>query len=163
MIYYKKCLTVEWLFNYNIGIIVEWLFNYFFNYKYNKESNMKDTEHISVSKCDCNCIHKDKLNVAKEYLGKLPSSDSLSNFFKNFADNTRVRILTILDKVGAMCVNDIAVALDMTKSAISHQLSSLKDSNLVKCEKQGKIVFYSLSDSHVKDIIDKGLEHIQEK
>lgn len=123
---------------------------------------MKSIVQIPVAKCDCNCIHKDKLDVAKEYLDKLPSSDSLSNFFKNFADKTRVKILTVLDKVGAMCVNDIAVALDMTKSAISHQLSSLKDSNLVRCEKQGKIVFYSLSDSHVKDIIDKGLEHIQE-
>ena len=114
-------------------------------------------------RCDCNCIHKDKLEIAKSFLAKLPDSDSLSVFFKNFADKTRVEILTVLDKVGSMCVNDIAVALNMTKSAISHQLSSLKDSNLVKCEKQGKIVFYSLSDSHVKDIIDKGLEHIQEK
>lgn len=124
---------------------------------------MKDDVQISVTKCDCNCIHKDKLDTAKEYLNKLPSSNSLSNFFKNFSDKTRVEILTILDKVGAMCVNDIAVALNMTKSAISHQLSSLKDSNLVRCDKHGKIVFYSLSDSHVKDIIDKGIEHIQEK
>ena len=113
--------------------------------------------------CDCGCIHKDKLDIAVKALGNLPDSDSLSNFFKNFADNTRVKILTVLDKVDSMCVNDIAVALDMTKSAISHQLSSLKESNLVKSEKQGKIVFYSLSDSHVKDIIEKGIEHVQEK
>ena len=117
----------------------------------------------SNCKCDCGCIHKDKLDIAVKALGNLPDSDSLSNFFKNFADNTRVKILTVLDKVDSMCVNDIAVALDMTKSAISHQLSSLKESNLVKSEKQGKIVFYSLSDSHVKDIIEKGIEHVQEK
>ena len=114
-------------------------------------------------KCDCGCIHKDKLEVAIRILDTIPDSMTLSNFFKNFADSTRVRILSILDKVGCMCVNDIAVALDMTKSAISHQLSSLKESNLVKSEKKGKIVFYSLSDTHVKDIIEKGIEHIQEK
>ena len=117
----------------------------------------------SNCKCDCGCIHRDKLEVAIKTLEQLPNSDSLSNFFKNFADKTRVEILSVLDKVGSMCVNDIAVALDMTKSAISHQLSSLKESNLVKCEKQGKIVFYSLSDAHVKDIIEKGIEHVQEK
>jgi len=62
-----------------------------------------------------------------------------------------------------MCVCDIAVLLNMTKSAISHQLRSLKQANLVKYRKEGKIVFYSLADDHVKDIFEKGLEHIREK
>ena len=62
-----------------------------------------------------------------------------------------------------MCVCDIAVALSMTKSAISHQLKYLKDYNLIKSEKVGKIVFYSLADSHVKDIIERGIEHLREE
>ena len=120
-------------------------------------------EENKVSKCDCKCIHKEKLELAQGTLKNFCNCEKLSEFFKNFADTTRVRILAILDKVGSMCVNDIAVALDMTKSAISHQLSYLKEYNLVKCCKSGKTVFYSLSDEHVKDIIEKGIEHLQEK
>ena len=116
----------------------------------------------SNCKCDCGCIHKDKLDIAIKTLGNLPDSDSLSNFFKNFADNTRVKILTVLDKVDSMCVNDIAVALDMTKSAISHQLKYLKDGGLVKLEKDGKNIFYSLADKHIKDIFEIGIKHIGE-
>lgn len=112
--------------------------------------------------CDCKCIHIDKLEQAKKCLSVVIDYNYLSNFFKNFSDTTRVKILTILDGVGEMCVNDIAFALDMTKSAISHQLSFLKDCKLVKSNKLGKTVFYSLSDEHVKDIIEKGIEHIQE-
>jgi ArsR family transcriptional regulator len=78
-----------------------------------------------------------------------------------FADSTRVRILWALSHE-KMCVCDIAVLLGMTKSAISHQLKSLRLSNLVKYKKQGKIVYYSLSDEHVKDIFEKGFEHIKE-
>lgn len=116
-----------------------------------------------VCKCDCKGIHKEKLDKAITILNGYCDWERLSDFYKNFADGTRVKILTILDKVGCMCVNDIAVSLDMTKSAISHQLSNLKDCNLVRAEKNGKTVFYSLADEHVKDIIDKGIEHLQEK
>lgn len=116
-----------------------------------------------VNKCDCKGIHKDKLDLAIATLKGFGDCEKLSDFYKNFADATRVKILTILDRVGCMCVNDIAVSLDMTKSAISHQLSNLKECNLVRAEKSGKTVFYSLSDEHVKDIIEKGIEHLQEK
>lgn len=116
-----------------------------------------------VCKCDCKGIHKDKLEIAINALKTFCDCEELSDFFKNFADATRIKILAVLDRVGSMCVNDIAVALDMTKSAISHQLSYLKDCNLVKCCKSGKTVFYSLADEHVKDIIEKGIEHLQEK
>lgn len=115
------------------------------------------------SKCDCKCIHKDKLDIAKKSLDMIKDFDCLSDFFKNFSDTTRIKIMTILDSVGDMCVNDIAVALDMTKSAISHQLKFLKECNLVRCEKLGKTVFYALADDHVKVIIEKGIEHLQEK
>lgn len=116
-----------------------------------------------VCKCDCTGIHKDKLEQAKTTLNTFCDCKMLSDFFKNFADATRIKILAILDRVGSMCVNDISVALDMTKSAISHQLSYLKECNLVKCCKSGKTVFYSLLDEHVKDIIEKGIEHLQER
>ncbi|MBQ7352139.1 MAG: helix-turn-helix transcriptional regulator [Clostridia bacterium] len=114
------------------------------------------------NKCDCNCIHRDKLDRAIGCLKSFNSFCRLSEFYKNFSDETRLKILTILDNVESMCVCDIAVALDMTKSAISHQLKLLKDDNLVKSSRSGKIVYYSLSDDHVKEILECGLEHIKE-
>ena len=85
----------------------------------------------------------------------------LADLYKMFADSTRVRILWALSRE-EMCVCDIAVLLDMTKSAISHQLRALRLANLVRYEKRGKEVYYSLADDHVKDIFEKGFEHIHE-
>ena len=120
---------------------------------------MGKTENV----CDCICIHEKETTKAIAELNKLNEIYDICEFYKNFSDSTRLKIICILDKVKRMCVCDIAVALNMTKSAISHQLSNLKDCNLVKAEKSGKTVFYSLADDHVKDIIDKGIEHLQEK
>jgi ArsR family transcriptional regulator len=78
-----------------------------------------------------------------------------------FADNTRLRILWALSRE-PLCVCDLAALLGMTKSAISHQLKSLRLSNLVRYDRQGKIVYYSLADDHVHDIFEKGFEHILE-
>lgn len=85
----------------------------------------------------------------------------LSEFYKIFADSTRLRILDALQKK-AMCVNEISEVLNMNQSAISHQLKNLRSSNLVKTSKEGKNVIYSLSDSHIEKILDYGLEHISE-
>ena len=85
----------------------------------------------------------------------------LSDFFKLFADATRVSILFALDG-REMCVCDIAELLRMTKSAVSHQTKILRQAHLVKFRKCGKNVFYSLADDHVRDIIEKALEHIKE-
>ena len=85
----------------------------------------------------------------------------LSEFYKIFGDQTRLRILdALLNK--PLCVNEISELLDMTQSAISHQLKNLRTSNLVKSEKIGKNVYYSISDEHIKIILKYGLEHISE-
>lgn len=86
----------------------------------------------------------------------------LSDFFKIFGDSTRIRILFTIDK-GSLCVCEICAILGMTKSAISHQLKILRQNNLIISERRGKNVYYSLADSHVRDIIEKALEHIEEK
>ncbi len=86
----------------------------------------------------------------------------VSDFFKVFSDSTRMKILFSLD-LGEMCVCDIAEVVGMTKSAVSHQLKTLRQEKLVTYRKEGKNVFYSLDDDHVKDIIEKGLEHITEE
>lgn len=111
--------------------------------------------------CDCSVIHK---NVVKLVKGKMTAEENLydlAELFKIFGDSTRIRILSALN-YSEMCVCDIAFLLKMSKSAISHQLRILKQVELVKCRKNGKIVFYSLKDSHVKQILYIGLTHINE-
>ena len=111
--------------------------------------------------CDCDVIHEEVVNRVRK---KMPAKENfydLSNLYKMFADNTRLKILWALS-CEEMCVCDLAVLLNMTKSAISHQLKSLRLSNLVKYDKQGKNVYYSLSDNHVKDIFAQGFAHILE-
>jgi ArsR family transcriptional regulator len=85
----------------------------------------------------------------------------LADLFKMFADSTRVKIICALLEA-EMCVCDISALLGMTKSCISHQLRLLRQTKLVKNRRDGKIVYYSLDDEHIKDILDKGLAHINE-
>ncbi|MCL2162911.1 MAG: metalloregulator ArsR/SmtB family transcription factor [Oscillospiraceae bacterium] len=111
--------------------------------------------------CDCEVIHEDVVSRVRTAMPDREEFYDLANLYKMFADNTRVTILWALS-CESMCVCDLAVLLGMTKSAISHQLKSLRLSNLVKFNKQGKVVYYSLADSHVRDIFEKGFEHILE-
>ena len=95
---------------------------------------------------------------------QMPGEDTLydlTELFRIFGDSTRVRILYVLFE-SEMCVCDIAQLLGMTQSAISHQLRALKNARLVKSRREGKTVFYSLADDHVKTIINQGLEHVCE-
>lgn len=112
-------------------------------------------------RCDCNVVHAD---VVAEVLSHMPPPEtlaSLADFFKVFGDATRISILCALF-CSEMCVCDIAALLGMTKSAISHQLRILKQSKLVKYRREGKVVYYSLDDDHVKNVFDQGLAHIGE-
>ena len=111
--------------------------------------------------CDCDVIHEEVVKRVRAIMPKAGVFYELANLYKMFADGTRVKILWALS-CNEMCVCDLAFLLGMTKSAISHQLKLLRLSKLVKYEKQGKNVFYSLMDEHVKDIFEKGFEHINE-
>ena len=95
---------------------------------------------------------------------EMPGEDTLydlTELFRIFGDSTRIRILFVLFEA-EVCVCDLAAALSMTQSAISHQLRILKQNKLVKCRREGKSVFYSLADDHVRSIIAQGREHIEE-
>lgn len=111
--------------------------------------------------CDCEVIHEDVVNNVREHMASKEDYNKLANLYKMFADGTRVQILAALEQ-SEMCVCDLAVLLDMTKSAISHQLKSLRLSNLVSYRREGQVVYYSLADDHVKEILDRGFEHINE-
>lgn len=114
-----------------------------------------------IALCDCDVIHGDVVSLVRERLTEEGTLYDLADFFKVLGDSTRVKIMSALD-VHEMCVCDLAVLLNMTKSAISHQLRSLKQANLVRFRREGKVVYYALSDDHVRDILEKGLEHIRE-
>lgn len=111
--------------------------------------------------CDCEAIHEDVVNGVRKHMSAKEDYNKLANLYKMFADGTRVQILWALER-SEMCVCDLAALLGMTKSAISHQLKSLRLSNLVKYRKEGQVVYYSLADDHVKEILGRGFEHINE-
>ncbi len=111
----------------------------------------------------CDFIHAHG-ELVEKLRAALPGEDTLydlTELFRIFGDSTRVRILYALFEA-ELCVCDIAALLGMTQSAISHQLRALKNARLVKARRDGKTVFYSLADDHVKTIINQGLEHVSE-
>jgi len=111
--------------------------------------------------CDCEVIHADVVERVRSAMPEDKDLYDLANLYKMFSDKTRVRIMWALSREN-MCVCDLSVLLGMTLSAVSHQLKLLRLANLVKYDKQGKVVYYSLADDHVKDIFEKGIEHIHE-
>lgn len=116
----------------------------------------------NFDRCDCNVVHEDIVNNARENMIEEKVSYDLSELFKVFADMTRIKIINALFS-SEMCVCDIAVLLNMTQPAISYQLKVLRQTRLVKYRKEGKIVFYSLDDDHVKTIFEHGLSHVLQK
>lgn len=114
-----------------------------------------------IDRCDVTVIHEDIVNKVKANMPEEEVLYDLAELFKVFGDSTRVKILWVLDEA-EMCVCDIAALLNMTQSAISHQLRILKQARLVKSRREGKVVYYSLDDEHVKGIFEQGLIHIKE-
>ena len=111
--------------------------------------------------CDCDAIHKDHIKTAQEKMQSNEILFKVAKFYKALSDSTRIKIINLLEK-SELCVCDICVILNMTKSAISHQLKYLKELNLIKSRKQGKEVWYTLADEHVSSVFDISLEHIME-
>lgn len=114
-----------------------------------------------IEQCEFMHVHED---IVEKVVEKMPEEEKmydLADFFKVFADSTRIKMLYVL-MCSEMCVCDLAQLLNMTQSAISHQLRMLKQMDLVRNRREGKTIFYSLSDDHIKDILSQGLEHIEE-
>ena len=114
-----------------------------------------------VECCDDFCIHEDRVRAVNEKMIDEDELYDLAELFKVFGDSTRIRILFVLFE-SELCVCDLAETLNMKQSAISHQLKILKQAKLVNGRREGKSVFYSLADEHVRTIIDQGREHIEE-
>ena len=124
-----------------------------------KNKGIDEMKKISI--CEITTIHEDVIQKVKENMPEEDVLYSLGEFFKILGDGTRIKILNALF-YSEMCVCDIATLLGMTQSAISHQLRVLKQGRLVKHRKEGKSVYYSLDDEHIKHIIEQGLTHIKE-
>ncbi len=116
---------------------------------------------ISKKECDCNVIHKEHVEKAKALMLNDDILISMADFYKALSDSTRIKIINALD-VCELCVCDISALLNMTKSAVSHQLQNLKEMNLVKSRKAGKEVLYSLADRHVCEVFEISKEHVLE-
>lgn len=112
--------------------------------------------------CDCDVIHEDIVEEVRQKMPKVEQLYELADFFKVLGDSTRVKLMWALDEK-ELCVCDLAVLLNMTKSAISHQLRALREARLVKFRKEGKVVYYTLADDHVREVFEKGFEHIKEE
>lgn len=111
--------------------------------------------------CDSVEVHQELLKIVNETMPEETELYDLAELFKVFGDSTRIRILFVLFEA-EVCVCDLAEVLNMTQSAISHQLKILKQNKLVKSRREGKSIFYSLADEHVRTIIAQGQEHIEE-
>lgn len=112
-------------------------------------------------RCEYLCVHED---VVQKVIADLPQDETLydlAELFKVFGDSTRIKILYALFEA-ELCVCDIAQLLHITQTAVSHQLRVLKTNKLVKCRREGKNIFYSLADDHVRSIINQGIEHVEE-
>ena len=122
---------------------------------------MEEPKQDSAPTCEYLNVHED---AVAQVLAALPDDETLydlSELFRVFGDSTRIKILYVLFE-SELCVCDIAQLLGLTQSAVSHQLRILKTNRLVKPRKDGKTVFYSLSDDHVRKIIAQGIDHIKE-
>lgn len=111
--------------------------------------------------CSCNVIHKEVVENVKNKLPKEETLYDLAELFKVFGDSTRIKIICSLFE-SEMCVCDLSVLLNISQSAISHQLRVLKSARLVKFRRAGKVIYYSLDDEHIKQIFYAGLHHITE-
>lgn len=109
--------------------------------------------------CDVQCIHPDLVEELEKNIIDWDSASELSQIFRVMSDPSRLRIISLLSK-GELCVCDIADALNMTQSAISHQLRVLRNTQLVKVRKEGRVAWYSLDDDHVLKLFTTGLDHV---
>ena len=118
-------------------------------------------ENLEDAVCGILCVHHELIDKYANQLITLDRANSLSELFKTLGDPTRIRIMDVLAK-SEFCVCDLAELLGLSQSATSHQLRVLRNNDLVKYRREGKMVYYSMHDSHVSELYRQGLEHIDE-
>lgn len=123
---------------------------------------MLETKNVpGVDLCEVNGIHTDIVKRVRKRLPEANTLNELAYLFKLFGDGTRIGILWALSE-SEMCVCDLCALLNMKQSAVSHQLKNLKQSRVVKTRREGKVVYYTLDDDHIRRLLDLGMEHVSE-
>ena len=122
---------------------------------------LKRKKSEGVETCAVNGIHLETIRSVKRAMPDLVDLNELADLFKLFGDTTRTRILWALSE-SEMCVCDLCALLKMKQPAVSHQLKNLKQSRIVKARRDGKIIYYSLDDEHIRKLLNLGMEHVQE-
>ena len=114
-----------------------------------------------IDLCEVNCIHEESVREVRRNMIKEAAAQELADLFKTLGDSTRVKMLfALMNK--ELCVCDLAAVIGATESAVSHQLRVLRTQKLVKFRREGKILYYSLADTHVEKLFAQGLEHVTE-
>ena len=114
-----------------------------------------------IEACDCNVIHEDVIQRVKKQMPDEEPIYEVADLFKVFGDSTRARIICALS-ISELCVCDLSALLDMSQSAVSHQLRTLKQARIVKNRRSGKVVYYSLDDEHITSLFHVAFEHVME-
>lgn len=154
-------IIIEQLFNCQVCGLLLFTFLYTVEQLFNYVIIMQRGIYMESKKADCDATNIDIVNKVKPNMPEIGMLYDLSEFFKVMGDSTRIQLLWALEE-SEMCVGDLAVLLNMTKSAVSHQLKVLRTAKLVRSRKKGKNVYYALDDHHVKMILEKALEHVCE-
>jgi ArsR family transcriptional regulator len=115
----------------------------------------------AIETCITKGIHRDTIRAVKEKMPEPVALYETADLFKLFGDSTRLGILWALSQ-SELCVCDLCALLKMKQPAVSHQLKNLKQSRVVKARRDGKIVYYSLDDEHIRNLLEMGMEHTQE-
>lgn len=118
------------------------------------------TKSQTLDRCVETIIDEEKVKQAQQALLDDLTATYLADTFKALADPTRIRIISILVNT-ELCVCDLAATLGMTQSAVSHQLRLMRQMRLVRSRKAGRMVYYALDDEHIRDLFQRGLEHIE--
>ena len=112
--------------------------------------------------CDCSMIHEDIVQQVRRQMPEEEPIYEVADLFKVFGDSTRARIICALS-IAELCVCDLSALLDLSQSAVSHQLRTLKQARMVKNRRSGKVVYYSLDDEHIKILFDIAFQHVMEE
>ena len=126
-----------------------------------KEKAGDKMEEKEVECCDAVEVHENLLKIVNETMPEETELYDLAELFKVFGDSTRIKILYALFE-SDLCVGDLAQLVNISQSAVSHQLKILKDAKLVKFRREGKIIFYMLDDDHVRTMLSMGMDHVEE-
>lgn len=114
-----------------------------------------------IDKCEVHCINRDQVELAQKQMISDDEALELAEIFKALSDTTRIKILHAL-MLQELCVCDIAATISLSESAVSHQLRLLRSKKIVKFRRDGKVLYYSLDDNHIENLLKQGLEHVNE-